>query len=169
MDKVNISRLNYLKNKIGIIGFSDHTCCTVHRKLEQVAAEGSWQILAMDNDQYDIEYDDDCVPRVDYIDRERDRRLARYAAAAHRTPGNEGFQTQAHTGPCSSRKVSDIASTSGGIGYTNGTLLPPLGTFWTHEELTARCVNARNPREKRPRPPVSPARRGWVPKGVMIS
>ena len=76
---------------------SDHTCCTFHRKLEQVAAEGSWQILAMDNDQYDIEYDDDCVPRVDYIDRERDGRLARYAAAAHRTPGNEGFQTQAHT------------------------------------------------------------------------
>ena len=114
----------------------------------------------MDNDQYDIEYDDDCVPRVDYIDRERDGRLARYAAAAHRTPGNEGFQTQAHTGPCSSRKVSDIASTSGGIGYTNGTLLPPLGTFWTHEELTAPMRECEEPKGETPSPAREPCTAG---------
>ena len=118
----------------------------------------------MDNDQYDIEYDDDCVPRVDYIDRERDGRLARYAAAAHRTPGNEGFQTQAHTGPCSSRKVSDIASTSGGIGYTNGTLLPPLGTFWTHEELTAPMRECEEPKGETPSPAREPCTAGLGPE-----
>ena len=65
----------------------------------------------MHDDQPDLD-DDDGVPRVDYVDCERDGRLARYAAAVRRTPGNDRHQTRTHVGSSLSQNVSDLPSTA---------------------------------------------------------
>mmetsp|Transcript_2047 Transcript_2047/g.7738 ORF Transcript_2047/g.7738 Transcript_2047/m.7738 type:complete len:509 (-) Transcript_2047:1688-3214(-) len=87
----------------------------------------------MHGDQPDLD-DDDGVPRVDYVDRERDGRLARYAAAARRTPGNDRHQTRTHVGYSLSRNVSDLPSTAWEIADSSKLLLPPFGALWPHDE-----------------------------------
>ena len=87
----------------------------------------------MHGDQPDLD-DDDGVPRVDYVDRERDGRLARYAAAARRTPGNDRHQTRTRVGSSLSRNVSDLPSTAWEIADSSELLLPPFGTLWPHDE-----------------------------------
>ena len=108
--------------------------------------------------------DDDCVPRVDYIDRERDGRLARYAAATYRTSGNDRLQTHGRTGSRSPRNVRHISSTSGGDAYSNRIVLPPLGTFWTHEELTAPMRECEEPKGESPSPAREPCTAGSGPE-----
>ena len=87
----------------------------------------------MDGDRPDID-DDDVVPRVDYVDRERDGRLARYTAAATWAPEDDRLKTRIHAGSYLSRNVSNIPSTSWENADSNRSPLPPFGTLWTHVE-----------------------------------
>ena len=120
----------------------------------------------MHGDQPDLD-DDDGVPRVDYVDCERDGRLARYAAAVRRTPGNDRHQTRTHVGSSLSQNVSDLPSTAWEIADSSKLLLPPFGTLWPHDEdpiaPTHECEVLR---DEMPSQTASRAQRGWVPECV---